>query len=77
MSLHLRSKKMALLTAPGQGVTARPDITKMVRTGPMASPEFPLNRRTLMAGLGAAALAPAWPAAARAQGSPKGNSQGR
>jgi FtsP/CotA-like multicopper oxidase with cupredoxin domain len=49
----------------------------MVRTGPMASPEFPLNRRTLMAGLGAAALAPAWPAAARAQGSPKGNSQGR
>ena len=29
----------------------------------MASPEFPLDRRELMAGLGAAALAPMWPAA--------------
>jgi FtsP/CotA-like multicopper oxidase with cupredoxin domain len=40
----------------------------MVRTGPMASPEFPLNRRALMAGLGAAALAPMCPAASRGQG---------
>ena len=31
----------------------------MVRTGPMASPEFLLNRRMLMAGLGAAAPKPA------------------
>ena len=45
----------------------------MVRTGPMASPEFLLNRRALMAGLGAAALAPMWPAASRGQG----NSQSR
>ena len=35
----------------------------MVRIGPMASPKFPLDRRELMAGLGAAALAPMWPAA--------------
>ena len=49
----------------------------MVRTGPMASPEFKLNRRTLIAGLGIAALAPMWPVAAGAQGSPKGNSPGR
>lgn len=42
----------------------------MVRNGPMASPEFPLNRRELMAGLGAAALAPMWPVTGRAQGRP-------
>jgi FtsP/CotA-like multicopper oxidase with cupredoxin domain len=42
----------------------------MVRIGPMASPEFPLDRRELMAGLGAAAFAPLWPAAASAQGRP-------
>ena len=40
----------------------------MVRVGPMASPKFPLDRRELMAGLGAAALAPMWPAPGRAQG---------
>ncbi|NOJ49447.1 multicopper oxidase family protein [Bradyrhizobium archetypum] len=40
----------------------------MVRIGPMASPKLPLNRRDLMAGLGAAALIPAWPATGRAQG---------
>jgi FtsP/CotA-like multicopper oxidase with cupredoxin domain len=39
----------------------------MVRVGPMASPKFPLDRRELMAGLGAAALASMWPAAERAQ----------
>jgi FtsP/CotA-like multicopper oxidase with cupredoxin domain len=39
----------------------------MVRIGPMASPEFPLNRRRLMAGLGAAALTTIWPIAGRAQ----------
>jgi FtsP/CotA-like multicopper oxidase with cupredoxin domain len=39
----------------------------MVHIGPMASPEFPLDRRELMAGLGAAALASMWPAVGRAQ----------
>ena len=36
----------------------------------MASPEFPLDRREVMAGLGAAALAPIWPTAGRAQARP-------
>ncbi|MEH2497508.1 FtsP/CotA-like multicopper oxidase with cupredoxin domain [Bradyrhizobium sp. AZCC 1678] len=39
----------------------------MVRIGPMASPEFPLDRRELMAGLGAAALVPMLPVSGRAQ----------
>jgi FtsP/CotA-like multicopper oxidase with cupredoxin domain len=42
----------------------------MVRIGPMASPKSLLDRRELMAGLGAAALAPIWPAAGFAQGRP-------
>jgi FtsP/CotA-like multicopper oxidase with cupredoxin domain len=42
----------------------------MVRTGPMASPEFPLDRREVIAGLGAAALTPMWPATGRAQTRP-------
>src|SRR5437762_12768960 len=42
----------------------------MVRVGPMASPKFPLDRREMMAGLGAAVLAPIWPVAARAQARP-------
>ena len=36
----------------------------------MASPEFPLNRREMIAGLGAAVLVPIWPVAARAQARP-------
>jgi len=40
----------------------------MVRIGPMASPIYPLNRRDLIAGLGAAALCPALPTVAVAQG---------
>jgi FtsP/CotA-like multicopper oxidase with cupredoxin domain len=40
----------------------------MVRVGPMASPKSLLDRRELMAGLGAAALAPIWPATGFAQG---------
>jgi FtsP/CotA-like multicopper oxidase with cupredoxin domain len=40
----------------------------MVRIGLMASPKSELDRRRLMAGLGAAALAPIWPATALAQG---------
>ena len=43
----------------------------MVRIGPMASPKFPLDRRELMAGLGAAALAPIWPAAGRPRPDPR------
>ena len=49
----------------------------MVRIGPMASPKFPLDRRELMAGLGAAALAPMWPVTGRAQGNPQNNLQAR
>jgi len=36
----------------------------------MASPKFPLDRRELMAGLGAAALTPMWTSAGLAQGGP-------
>ncbi|MCC8983814.1 copper oxidase, partial [Bradyrhizobium sp. 10BB] len=35
---------------------------------PLASPEFSLTRRDLIAGLGAAALCPVWPATGSAQG---------
>jgi FtsP/CotA-like multicopper oxidase with cupredoxin domain len=42
----------------------------MVRIGPMATPKFPLDRRELMAGLGAAVLTPIWPVAGRAQTRP-------
>jgi hypothetical protein len=42
----------------------------MVRNGPMASPKFPLDRREMMAGLGAAALTPMWPSAGFGQGGP-------
>ncbi len=59
--------------ALGQAVTTGQNQPKMVRIGPMASPESlfaksPLNRRELLAGLGAAALTPLWPAAGSAQG---------
>ena len=40
----------------------------MVRIGLMASPKSLLDRRELMAGLGAAALLPVWPATGAAQG---------
>jgi len=42
----------------------------MVRIGPMASPKFPLDRREVMAGLGAAALTPMWASAGFGQGGP-------
>ncbi len=42
----------------------------MVRVGPMTSPKFPLDRRGFLTGLGAAALAPIWPAARHAQARP-------
>ena len=43
----------------------------MVRIGLMASPKSLLDRRELMAGLGAAALLPIWPATARLKGAPR------
>jgi FtsP/CotA-like multicopper oxidase with cupredoxin domain len=42
----------------------------MVRIGPMASLSATVNRRTLLTGFGAAALAPVWPVAGRTQGRP-------
>ena len=42
----------------------------MVRIGPMTSPKFLLDRRELIASLGAAAIASIWPAIGRAQGRP-------
>jgi hypothetical protein len=42
----------------------------MVRIKPMATPEFLLDRRQLMAGLGAAALAPIWTTAGVARAGP-------
>ena len=45
MSLHLRSKKMALFDSTGARRHSWTDPTKMVRIGPMASPKFPLDRR--------------------------------
>jgi FtsP/CotA-like multicopper oxidase with cupredoxin domain len=65
----VRSKKMALFAAcPGQGVTAGQTLQKMVRIGRMASPKSLLDRRKLIAGLGAASLVPIWPASGSAQG---------
>src|SRR4051812_48513848 len=65
----VRSKKMTLFDPrPRQGVTAGQDCQKMVRIGLMASPKPLLDRRELMAGLGAAALLPIWPATGSAQG---------
>jgi FtsP/CotA-like multicopper oxidase with cupredoxin domain len=49
----------------------------MVHIGPMASPKSLLDRRELMAALGAAALVPVWPAMARAQGRPSVTLQAR
>ena len=69
MSPPVRSKKMALFVAhPGHGVTAGQILQKMVRIGLMASPKSLLDRRELMAGLGAAALIPLWPVSSLAQG---------
>src|SRR5437763_5595019 len=67
MCSPVRSKKMAGLSL--QDVAAATGLLKpkMVRIGPMARANFPLNRRELMAGLGAAALTPTLPATAEAQ----------
>jgi FtsP/CotA-like multicopper oxidase with cupredoxin domain len=45
-------------------------MRKMVRIGPMASDKFTLDRRKLIAGLGAMTLTPALPAPGSAQGRP-------
>jgi len=42
----------------------------MVRIGPMTSPKFLMDRRELIAGIGATAVVPVWPAAALAQARP-------
>ena len=49
----------------------------MVRIGPMTSPKSLLDRREIMAGLGAVALAPIWPVTARAQGRASATLQAR
>jgi FtsP/CotA-like multicopper oxidase with cupredoxin domain len=68
MGQSVRSKKMASFGAlPPQAGVAGLLRLKMVRIGPMASPEFPLDRRELITGLGAVALSPAFPAIGRAQ----------
>jgi FtsP/CotA-like multicopper oxidase with cupredoxin domain len=67
MCPSVRSKKMAGLGLGGQTAATGHLVSKMVRIGPMARANFPLNRRELLAGLGAAALAPALPSSARAQ----------
>jgi FtsP/CotA-like multicopper oxidase with cupredoxin domain len=67
MCLRLRSKKMAGFSREGQTDATGHLPSKMVRIGPMARAIFPLNRRKLIAGLGAAALGPALPSRARAQ----------
>jgi len=54
-----RSKKMSLFAPPGLGTATGHIATKMVRINLMAKRNFGPNRRELMAGLGAAALAPA------------------
>ncbi len=68
----VRSKKMAGLAREGQTVATGHLTSKMVRIGPMARAIFPLNRRELMAGLGAAALGPALPSGAMAQARVRG-----
>ncbi len=67
MCLRLRSKKMADLAFLGQTAATGHLLSKMVRIGPMARAIFRLNRRELIAGLGAAALGPVLPSSAGAQ----------
>src|SRR4029077_16902172 len=61
------AKKWPFLSGLGQLVTAGQISKKMVRIGRMASPKFPLDRRELIAGLGATALIPALPSIGFAQ----------
>ena len=70
MGSPVRSKKMAICATASPGIAAGQTPHKMVRIGPMASQKTLLHRRELMAGLGAAALIPIWPATGSAQGRP-------
>ena len=59
MSVPVRSKKMAAFCGFRKaGFAAGHIMRKMVRIGPMASDKFTLDRRKLIAGLGAATLDP-------------------
>jgi len=69
MRAPVRSKKMAVRKASTTYLTPAGHIQrKMVRIGIMADRIFPLDRRKLMAGLGAAALTQATPRMATAEG---------
>src|ERR1700709_270794 len=57
---RLAANKWAFRHPPGQGVTAGQTVGKMVRIGSMATSKPLLDRRTLITGLGAAALSPMW-----------------
>ena len=70
MGSPVRSKKMAICATRGKASATGQTSYKMVRIGPMASQKTLLHRRELMAGLGAAALIPIWPATSSAQGRP-------
>ena len=70
MSVPVRSKKMAVLGHPGQPAATGHHIRKMVRIGGMADHIPGLDRRALLAGLGAAALVPSMPPVATAQSRP-------
>jgi FtsP/CotA-like multicopper oxidase with cupredoxin domain len=72
MGVSVRSKKMAGFAHSATRQTAGLLRAKMVRIGAMASPKSllksPLDRRELLAGLGAAAMTPIWPTTGSAQG---------
>ena len=66
----LRSKKMACPERAGGPSATGLIRPKMIRIGAMAEPIAKLDRRELLAGLGAVALAPAWANDGAAQGRP-------
>jgi FtsP/CotA-like multicopper oxidase with cupredoxin domain len=70
MSPSVRSKKMAASSLPDVTAPAGHIQRKMVRIAMMADRIFRLDRRELMAGLGATLLIPATPGSAAAQGHP-------
>src|SRR6267142_5346422 len=61
---------MAILGLAGQTAATGHSTSKMVRIGPMARPIFLLDRRELMAGLGATAFCPALSSRVLAQARP-------
>jgi FtsP/CotA-like multicopper oxidase with cupredoxin domain len=70
MSPSVRSKKMAVSSLPDVTAPAGHIQRKMVRIAMMVERIFRLDRRELMAGLGATLLIPAAPGSAAAQGHP-------